>query len=155
MKKLYFHLLDLTVLNSYILYKSCGGNMTHLKFRERLDKDLVLSHEESTEIVVCQGVGSAVLGSNETTWSKTFSALARQRKRETACVKNEKKKRTKQKAVYYCKKCDCGLCGMPCFMLWHNKNPAMTRTDCTCIRYCIVCVTWSTVMKQTLSCHLV
>jgi hypothetical protein len=36
MKKLFFHLLDLTILNSYILYKSCGGNMTHLKCREQL-----------------------------------------------------------------------------------------------------------------------
>jgi hypothetical protein len=31
-KKLLFHLLDLTVLNSYTVCKSCGGNMTHLKF---------------------------------------------------------------------------------------------------------------------------
>jgi hypothetical protein len=30
-RKLYFHLLVLTVLNSYIVYKSNGGNMTHLK----------------------------------------------------------------------------------------------------------------------------
>jgi hypothetical protein len=45
-RKHFFHLLDLTVLNSYIVYKSCGGNMTHLKFREQL----VLSHKENTEV---------------------------------------------------------------------------------------------------------
>jgi hypothetical protein len=49
-KKLFFHLLDLTILNSSILYKSCGGNMTPLKFREQLVRDLVLPHEENTEI---------------------------------------------------------------------------------------------------------
>jgi hypothetical protein len=59
-KKLFFHLLDLTVLNSYVLYKSWGG-MTHLKFREQVVRDLVfLSHEENTEIVVCQGVFPSV-----------------------------------------------------------------------------------------------
>jgi hypothetical protein len=50
-KKLFLYLLDLTILNSYILYKSCGRNMTHLKFREQPVRDLVvLSHEENTEI---------------------------------------------------------------------------------------------------------
>jgi hypothetical protein len=40
-EKLFFSLLDLTILNSYILYK----------FREQLVRDLiVLSHEENTEI---------------------------------------------------------------------------------------------------------
>jgi hypothetical protein len=50
-KKLFLHLLDLTIPNLYILCKSCGGNMTHLKFREQLVSDLiVLSHEGNTEI---------------------------------------------------------------------------------------------------------
>jgi len=31
-KKLYFHLLDLTVLNSYILLTSCGAKVTHREF---------------------------------------------------------------------------------------------------------------------------
>jgi hypothetical protein len=31
------HLLDLTILNSYILYKSCEGDMTRLKFKERIE----------------------------------------------------------------------------------------------------------------------
>jgi hypothetical protein len=50
-KKLFFHLLDLTIPNLYILHKSCGGNMTHVKFKEQLVSDLaVLSHKENTEI---------------------------------------------------------------------------------------------------------
>jgi hypothetical protein len=51
MKKLFFHLLDLTILNLYILCKSCGGNMAHLKFSEQLVSDLiVLSHEENVSV---------------------------------------------------------------------------------------------------------
>ena len=34
MKKLFFHLSDLTILNSYILHSSCGGkNISHTDFR--------------------------------------------------------------------------------------------------------------------------
>jgi hypothetical protein len=42
MEKLFFHLLDVTILNSYMLYKIYGGNMTHLKFREQLVRDLIV-----------------------------------------------------------------------------------------------------------------
>jgi hypothetical protein len=64
MEKLFFHLLDLTILNSYILYKFCGGNMTHLKFREQLARDLiVLSHKANTEIC---GVPRGQPGNSET-----------------------------------------------------------------------------------------
>jgi hypothetical protein len=39
-QKLFFHLLNLTILNSYIFYK----------FREQLIRVLILSSEENTEI---------------------------------------------------------------------------------------------------------
>jgi hypothetical protein len=35
-KKIFFHLLDLTILNANILNKSCGSRVTHLKFSEHL-----------------------------------------------------------------------------------------------------------------------
>jgi hypothetical protein len=48
MKKLFFHLLHLTILNSYIIGKSCGGSKIHLKFMGQLVNDLVvLSNEEN------------------------------------------------------------------------------------------------------------
>jgi hypothetical protein len=28
-KKLFFHLLDMAILNAYLLHKSCGGKITH------------------------------------------------------------------------------------------------------------------------------
>jgi hypothetical protein len=39
-KKFFFLLLDLTVLKAYILSKSCGSTLTHLRFREQLVRDL-------------------------------------------------------------------------------------------------------------------
>ena len=46
-KKLFFHLTDMTILNALIIHKSSGGKMTHKSFREVLVRDLIiLSHEE-------------------------------------------------------------------------------------------------------------
>jgi hypothetical protein len=39
MKKLFFHLLSLTVLNSFILLASFGANVTHRDYRLTLIKD--------------------------------------------------------------------------------------------------------------------
>jgi hypothetical protein len=33
-KKLFFHFLDMTILNAYLMHKSYGGKMTHKKFHE-------------------------------------------------------------------------------------------------------------------------
>jgi hypothetical protein len=40
-KKLFFHLLDLTVLNIYILLISCGTKMTHRDYRLSMIRDLI------------------------------------------------------------------------------------------------------------------
>ena len=30
----FFHLMDVTLLNAFLIHKSCGGKMTHKNFRE-------------------------------------------------------------------------------------------------------------------------
>jgi hypothetical protein len=40
-KKLFLHLLDMTILNAFILHKSSGGKLTPKKFRETLVRDLI------------------------------------------------------------------------------------------------------------------
>jgi hypothetical protein len=50
-KKLIFHLLDMTILNAYLLHKSYDGKMTHKKCREILVLDLKLqSHEANITV---------------------------------------------------------------------------------------------------------
>jgi hypothetical protein len=45
-KKLFLHLTDMTILNAFIIHKSCGGKMTHKNFREVLVRELIIrSHE--------------------------------------------------------------------------------------------------------------
>jgi hypothetical protein len=51
METLFFCLLDLTIPNSNLVYKSSGGLRAHLKFREQLVRDLtVLSYKENSEV---------------------------------------------------------------------------------------------------------
>jgi hypothetical protein len=70
--------------------------MTHLIFMERLVRDLVLSHEENTEI---RGVPS----SSETQMSRLHWTGRPKEKVDGCYVPNEERK---QKIVYCCKKYD-------------------------------------------------
>jgi hypothetical protein len=41
-------LTDMTILNAFLIRKSCGGKMTHKNFREVLSRELIInSHEEN------------------------------------------------------------------------------------------------------------
>jgi hypothetical protein len=46
-KKLFFHLLDLSVLNAFIVQQSCGGKLTHKRFREQLIRDLIHAAQDT------------------------------------------------------------------------------------------------------------
>ena len=40
-KKIFFHLLDLTILNTFIVLASCGSKLSHQLFRQTFVRDLV------------------------------------------------------------------------------------------------------------------
>jgi hypothetical protein len=47
-KKLFFHLTDMDILNTFLIHKSCGGKMTHKNFHKVLACQLIIhSHEEN------------------------------------------------------------------------------------------------------------
>jgi hypothetical protein len=50
-KEIVFPFLDMAILSVYLLHKSCGGKMTHNKFRKILVGDLfVHSHEANITV---------------------------------------------------------------------------------------------------------
>jgi hypothetical protein len=81
-KKLFFHLTDMTILNAFLIHKSCGGKMTHIIFRELLVRELSIHSQE--ENVTASGISwgrpSPTASPAQSTGSKTFAALAFQRK---------------------------------------------------------------------------
>jgi hypothetical protein len=118
-KKLFFHLLDLTILNAYVLSKSRGSTLTNMKFREQLVWDLiVLSQKENTDAPVTPRGRPSSSESHLSRLEVKHSTHWPEKRKERRCRLNKKIKKT----VYFCKKCDCGLCIVPCFELWHIKT---------------------------------
>lgn len=120
-KKLFFHLLDMTILNAHLLHISIGGKMTHKKFRETLVRDLIFqSHEANVRSSgLSSGRPSAAAGQLsrlEVKYSKHWPAKGNTR-RCRVCSVGQKTKRT----LYYCEKCNVGLCVVDCFAKWHTR----------------------------------
>jgi len=55
--KLFFHLLDLTVLNSWILFSSCGAKYAHRDFRLLLVRNLIEEAGKSQDCPIPRLVG--------------------------------------------------------------------------------------------------
>ena len=106
--KLFFHVLDLTVLNSWILLSSCGAQYTHRDFRLLLVRNLNGR----------QGVAAANIVWFESHHNQHWPAKSTQ-VRCHVCSSHGQRKTT----VYKCAKCDVGLCVVPCFGDYHiNMN---------------------------------
>ena len=120
--KLFFHLLDLTVLNSWILLSSCGAKYTHRDFRLLLVRNLIEEAGRSQDRPTPSLVGRASAGASNVTrfesrhnqhWPVKSSQL-----RCRLCSARGVRKGT----VYKCAKCDVGLCVVPCFAEYHTKE---------------------------------
>ena len=61
-KKLFFHLIDMSILNAFLIHKSRSGKMTHKNFREILVHELIIhSREENvTAISISRGRPSPI-----------------------------------------------------------------------------------------------
>jgi hypothetical protein len=119
--KLFFHFLDLTVLNSWILLSSYGAKYTHRDFRLLLVRDLIeeagRSQDRPTPSLVGRPSAAATnamrLGSrHHQHWLAKSNTL-----RCRVCSARGVRKGT----TYKCYKCNVGLCVMPCFADYHTK----------------------------------
>jgi hypothetical protein len=117
MKKLFFHLLDFTVLNSYSILHSHSSKLSHRDFQLSLIRDLI----QKGGRVLCTQIILQGMPTLSTSWlgSQTHSALARERdKAEVLCVCSTQKKQSK--TIYACPKCNVASCVMPCFKIYHT-----------------------------------
>jgi len=119
--KLFFHLLYLTVLNSWILLSSCGAQYTHRDFRLLRVRNLIeeagKSQDCSTPSLVERP--SAAAANNvrlESRHNQHWPAKSMQLRRRL-CSSRGRRKTT----VYKCAKCDIGVCMVPCFADYDTK----------------------------------
>ena len=119
-KKLFFHLTDMTILNAFLIHKSCGGKMTHKNFREILVQELIIHSQEEnvTASAISRGRPSPVashLTRLEVQHSQHWPSKGKPRR----CRVCSLHKRTRS-TLYFCRKCDVGLCVVNCFEKWHT-----------------------------------
>jgi hypothetical protein len=120
-KKLFFHLTDMTILNAFLIHKSCGGKMVHKYFRDLLVRELIVHSQE--ENVTPSGISrdrpiptASQLSRLEVKHSKHWPSKVKQR-RCRVCSLHKQTRST----LYSCKKCDVGLCVVNCFEKWHTR----------------------------------
>jgi len=119
--KLFFHFLDLTVLNSWILLSSCGAKYTHRDFR-LLVRNLIEEAGKSQDLPTPRLVGRPSAAATnvlrlKSRHNKHWPAKSSTNLRCRVCSSRGQRKRT----VYMCARCDVGLCVVPCFAEYHTK----------------------------------
>lgn len=119
-KKILFHVLQMGILNAYILYNKYNieKKLTMLDFRLAIIKSLLTPEQNDDEEEV------EALETERTTMHLLSKAPflpngKRGRKRCTICYRNGKRKDT----TYYCKACEDQpfLCNESCFLAYHKK----------------------------------
>ncbi|CAF2785883.1 unnamed protein product [Rotaria sp. Silwood2] len=123
-RKLFFHMLDLPVFNSYLLYKVNTG-----KKRKFVDYRLQLIHEVlQTYTVPKPTIGRPALTDQPTRLTgrhfpslvpETTNRQTRPRKC-VVCAHTTRRPRKRTDSRYMCKDCDVGLCVVGCFEKFHT-----------------------------------
>jgi len=99
-KKLFFHIFDVSIINSWIIYKSYGNDITLKDFKFQLSTEMLCKSYRKVNVSV--GV------SNE---DRHFPGLRGLRK----CHFRDCGRRTR----YFCKMCGVNICSVPCFEIYH------------------------------------
>ena len=118
--KLFFHLLDLTVLNSWILLSSCGAKYSHRDFRLLLVRNLIEEAGRSLDHPTPSLAGRPSTGASnvmrlESRHNQHWPVKSTQLRCRLCSARGVRKG-----SVYKCAKCDVGLCVVPCFAEYHT-----------------------------------
>jgi hypothetical protein len=119
--QLFFHLLDLTVLNSWILLSSWGAKYAHWDFRLLLVRNLIAEAGRNPDRPTPSLVGRRSATDTNVTrldsrYNKHWPAKSN-KVRCRACSARGQRRGT----VYKCAQCNVGLCVVLCFAEYHTK----------------------------------
>ena len=132
---MFFHLLDLTVLNSWTLLSSCGAKYTDRAFRPLLVRKLNEEAEKSQDhpnprLVVRPSVGAKNVSRLKSRHNKHWPVKLSIQMCCCLCACHGQRKGM----VYKCTRCDVGLFNVPCFVEYHMKvnlqNTPFLNTAC-------------------------
>ncbi|CAL1277651.1 unnamed protein product [Larinioides sclopetarius] len=119
-KKIFRQLLNQSVWNSFVLFKKCGGKMTHLEFRLNLIQNLLQTYRESKILqnpAVDRLTRRHFASHIEATEKKKMPTRV-----YTLCSKkfDNKGRRVRKESRFECKQCNVALWIVPCFEIFHT-----------------------------------
>jgi len=122
-KKLFFYLLDLAIVNSYILLSSCGGKkISHRDFRLTIIREMLARSGQvprQSMPVGRQAPASTNIGRLDTHHNKQWPG----RNPKQRCCRMCSARGVTQTVLFKCVKCDMALCvDRSCFEDYHTKN---------------------------------
>ena len=127
-KRAAFHLIEVAVVNSYILYKlsdQSGRYLTQKEYITELARELVErgGHLQSTsQSQLC--VESPIRLTDRHFPSKIEDRTTGKPHQKDCCVCSKRQTFGRKTTTYKCKQCDVPLCVVPCFELYHTyKDP--------------------------------
>ena len=126
-KKLFFHMVDLSLYNTFILYKiTSKKNVTFVKCHLRLIWEILLKYSNKN---ICNNKSGGQTASKDNLLrlisthfpSKYINPTGKRQNGRRKCVVCRKHKK-QTKTQFECKDCKVGLCIEPCFKLYHTKE---------------------------------
>ncbi|GFX76154.1 piggyBac transposable element-derived protein 4 [Trichonephila clavipes] len=123
-KKIFFHLLDICLRNSFVLYKKNGGKDSHLQFRMDIVECLIERYGEGKK--GCPALQPNPMRLTERHFLEVIAPSEKKLRPARKCYvclpkKNDNGKRIRKETQYFCPDCEVGLCLTPCFKLYHTK----------------------------------
>ncbi|CAH2002249.1 unnamed protein product [Acanthoscelides obtectus] len=121
-KKIFFHLLDISILNAHALYQlKTGKKLPLIDFQLQLVKQLLDEHKKAHPRLVA---GRANEDFSLRLTERHFPSLTEQRNEQNKLVPRRcvvcSKRRKRRETTYRCLKCDVALCVVPCFEHYHT-----------------------------------
>lgn len=125
-KKLFFHIIDMSMLNAYSAYKTVTGKHISLAdFQLTLINEILQKYKSSVKTTPSKG--KKIISTDSRLSERHFPDLIpqtsskKQRRKCFVCShKTEGKKRTD--TLYQCNECNVGLCVVPCFKIYHTQQ---------------------------------
>ncbi|KAF2893788.1 hypothetical protein ILUMI_12384 [Ignelater luminosus] len=126
-KKIFFHLFDLALLNSFVLYSKTGGTKTALEYRMDIVKLIMekYNHSEFCSATGRPSVTPTPLRLTGRHFPKYIPGTEKKNNPTRQCaicarVRDGRGKKIRRKSRYYCPDCDVALCVAPCFRVYHT-----------------------------------
>lgn len=129
-QKMFRHLIDIAMFNSYVLYKKQGGGLSHLDYRLSVVDSLIRKYNQFTAPIAiacaprgerCAGQdipGRLAIGRHFPRTNPPSQSRNPGRKRCVVCLSHKVRKDT----LYHCSLCEVPLCVAPCFESYHTKE---------------------------------